>query len=637
VDLLTDQLGQLSIELAAWEHELRGPHGEWTRGGTGTIERVTHSIGDEGARGNSRAVSEAEFQQLAAEGRDRLRAIQGAPWGTAGLQHNWPAVKERTYAEVQKSWGGATVDPRTGEDLPQGADKFAMSVKPTGMDTTSIPEHASREQFSQAMDVAWAKYSNQLAKGGSYLGIFHDDDLHRIDIDPVTVLDNMREVETIGAWTHAIGGAYRFSDGNGYWPPHVPSSAQLANSNHHWAGPGQWHSQAVQIQQPHDDDAGPPTLGGEAMTMAFDPAEPRGPGGRWMSWERPTIPDRITGEPRPVQLFHGTRRSLKPGDLVTTASSRGSESEHGGDSEEAEHTYFTSSPWYAADFPTKFRASDEGTPHVYEVEPTGEYEIDPHDKALSQGQAYRSQHPIRVTREIPPLNVFTPQQLRGKTASVVEDGQGNKFLVWEYGGRWMGESPSGSRFFAHSKAEAARLIRETGGRYDDQMPQADLSTCPGCGCPQDSITGQIELAFDPAEPRGKGGEWIGLDAKDYEGTTGDRSHITRTEHGQIPLSAIAHLPGADGERPGEHRSKQGQAWEQFKQDIAANGIKNPVFITVDHGRDPVISEGNHRRDAAAELGLAHVPALVQYFGHAEKQGTVIERAGHLAGTISSQL
>lgn len=271
-ELLAGETIAGQIELAAWEHELRDAYGKWTRGGTGTAERVTHPIGDEGARGNSRPVTEAEFQQLAAEGRDRLRAIQAQPWGTAGMQHNWRAIKARTYAEVQKSWGGATVDPRTGEDLPQGADKFAMSIKPTGMDTTSIPEHAPAAEFSEAMDAALAKYGNQLAKGGSYLGIFHDDDLHRIDIDPVTVLDSLREVETIGAYTHAIGGAYRFSDGNGYWPPHVPGAVAMSADDDDatyltdtsWKGPGQWHSHAIEVQQPHDEpDEGSETISGQ--------------------------------------------------------------------------------------------------------------------------------------------------------------------------------------------------------------------------------------------------------------------------------------------------------------------------------------------------------------------------------------
>ena len=82
------------------------------------------------------------------------------------------------------------------------------------------------------------------------------------------------------------------------------------------------------------------------------------------------------------------------------------------------------------------------------------------------------------------------------------------------------------------------------------------------------------------ELRGHHGEWVGLEAHDYEGTAGDRSHITRTETGMIPTSAIARLKGAGGEQPGEHRNRQGAAWEDFKQQVAKNGITSPVFITV---------------------------------------------------------
>jgi 8-oxo-dGTP diphosphatase len=115
--------------------------------------------------------------------------------------------------------------------------------------------------------------------------------------------------------------------------------------------------------------------------------------------------------------------------------------------------------------------------------------------------------------------------------------------------------------------------------------------------------------------------------REYEGTVGDPSHITRSEEGLIPTSAVAGMPGARGERPGEHRNRQGEAWEEFKRDIAANGIRNPIFITVDHGEEPKISEGNHRRDAAVELGIPHIPAEIRYFGHAERQGLVGERGG----------
>jgi hypothetical protein len=105
--------------------------------------------------------------------------------------------------------------------------------------------------------------------------------------------------------------------------------------------------------------------------------------------------------------------------------------------------------------------------------------------------------------------------------------------------------------------------------------------------------------------------------RDYEGEIGNRGHITRAQDGTLPTSAVAGMRGAAGEAPGEHRNRQGERWDHFKSDIATNGIRDPLFITVDHGEDPKISEGNHRRDAAVELGLDRVPVTVRYFGRAE--------------------
>ena len=117
-----------------------------------------------------------------------------------------------------------------------------------------------------------------------------------------------------------------------------------------------------------------------------------------------------------------------------------------------------------------------------------------------------------------------------------------------------------------------------------------------------------------------------LDVHDYKGTVGDNSHITRNEYGRIPTAAIAHMPGMRGEVPGEHRNMDdADEWPEFKEDIRRNGITDPIFINVFHGKNPMINEGNHRRDAAVELGLSHVPAEIRYFGHAEHEGTVLDR------------
>jgi hypothetical protein len=117
-----------------------------------------------------------------------------------------------------------------------------------------------------------------------------------------------------------------------------------------------------------------------------------------------------------------------------------------------------------------------------------------------------------------------------------------------------------------------------------------------------------------------------LEVASYEGTTGDRTHVTRNERGLVPVAALAGLAGAAGEFPGEHRNRHGQRWEEFKTFVReAGGGLPPVFVTVDYGMEPVLSEGNHRRDAALELGLEFIPAEVRYFGHAEHEGTLAER------------
>lgn len=120
-----------------------------------------------------------------------------------------------------------------------------------------------------------------------------------------------------------------------------------------------------------------------------------------------------------------------------------------------------------------------------------------------------------------------------------------------------------------------------------------------------------------------------LEVREYDGEEGNRDHITRVERGMVPIGWVRDMPGARGEHPGQHRNRQDQQWEEFKAALAAggeSGIHAPLFITVDYDRRPRLSEGNHRRDAYVELGATHVPVEIRYYGHAERQGTVEERA-----------
>ena len=109
------------------------------------------------------------------------------------------------------------------------------------------------------------------------------------------------------------------------------------------------------------------------------------------------------------------------------------------------------------------------------------------------------------------------------------------------------------------------------------------------------------------------------------GQEGNHSHGTLQQVGTVPTLKVEYMSGKMGEIPGEHRNRHGAEWEAFKADIKANGIHDPIFITVDWNERMYISEGNHRRDAAVELGLPEVPVEIRYFGCAEQQGTIMER------------
>jgi GNAT superfamily N-acetyltransferase len=119
-----------------------------------------------------------------------------------------------------------------------------------------------------------------------------------------------------------------------------------------------------------------------------------------------------------------------------------------------------------------------------------------------------------------------------------------------------------------------------------------------------------------------------LTVRTWDGRAGDPSHLTKEIRGTVPTSLIADLPGKRGEVPGAHRNKQGPEWEAFLEDIDSRGIQNAIFIVVEETGEAFIYEGNHRRDAAVELGLDEVPVEIRFFGKSEDI--------HPLGKIASQ-
>ncbi len=108
-------------------------------------------------------------------------------------------------------------------------------------------------------------------------------------------------------------------------------------------------------------------------------------------------------------FYHGTKAHLSPGDLLTA----GRRSNHRPDVV-MNHIYFTAligGAGLAAEL-----AAGDGNPHVYRVEPTGEWENDPNvtDKKFpgNPTRSYRSRDPLRVVEEIHDWPRLAPEALR---------------------------------------------------------------------------------------------------------------------------------------------------------------------------------------------------------------------------------
>jgi hypothetical protein len=170
----------------------------------------------------TRAVSGDEFAALAARGKARLGALRADRETPAVLNGpDWQNIKDEGWAAVQQEWGGATTDVHTGERVT-GGDRYAITMRPTGSQTVTVPIGATRDEFDQAMEEARKRWEhNVFTMHQANIGVFRNDDTGFYEIDPVLVVDNVDDVETIGAYAHSSGGAYNFGDGLGYWPPYV--------------------------------------------------------------------------------------------------------------------------------------------------------------------------------------------------------------------------------------------------------------------------------------------------------------------------------------------------------------------------------------------------------------------------------
>lgn len=205
----------------------RKPEEKMKAGGPPTAKPIYASdLSTQDSR-RSPEVSEAEFHEYARRGAAKYGQLDKGRTGPMALEGaRFKRLTDEAYDASREPWGGVTVDSHTGEHVAVDADKYALTIRKQGSDSVVVDPKASREDFDNAMDEARKKFAYELSFPGAHLGVFHDADLNRIDIDPVLVTPNLNDVHDIGAFTRATGGAYHFKSGDGFWPPHVKDPEQ---------------------------------------------------------------------------------------------------------------------------------------------------------------------------------------------------------------------------------------------------------------------------------------------------------------------------------------------------------------------------------------------------------------------------
>ena len=110
-----------------------------------------------------------------------------------------------------------------------------------------------------------------------------------------------------------------------------------------------------------------------------------------------------------MQLYHGTKANLKPGDLIAP----GFNSNYG-KRKKAKYVYLTAT-MDAAIWGAEL-AVGENSGRIYIVEPTGPYEDDPNltDKKFpgNPTKSYRTRHALRVVGEVTEWQGHSPEQLQ---------------------------------------------------------------------------------------------------------------------------------------------------------------------------------------------------------------------------------
>lgn len=164
------------------------------------------------ARGDSPAMPQEALDALASLGETILqrRDIRPAVGNMSVAQRAWEAL--------QTPWGGATINV-------SGPIAHLVTLD-TGY-AVSIGESAHLPLDASVTDIESA--ITKVSGDTTHVGVFRDEDLQRIDVDPVFIARDAIGAYAVGVARHATGGAYNFATGNALWIPHLADSVSVAS------------------------------------------------------------------------------------------------------------------------------------------------------------------------------------------------------------------------------------------------------------------------------------------------------------------------------------------------------------------------------------------------------------------------
>lgn len=169
-----------------------------------TYEPITASE----ARGDSPAMPQEALDALASLGETILQRRDIRP--AVGNM----SIAEKAHRELQAPWGGATINVSGPiAHLVTLDTGYAVSIG----ESVHLPLGATVADIESAI--------NKVSGDTVHVGVFRDEDLQRIDVDPVFIARNAIEAYAVGVARHATGGAYNFATGNALWIPHLSESA----------------------------------------------------------------------------------------------------------------------------------------------------------------------------------------------------------------------------------------------------------------------------------------------------------------------------------------------------------------------------------------------------------------------------